>query len=78
MAGAVSTGAAPAVVLWPAPTENREQGSSMTSNDTTPSGDLNIGRDLDLVLVGATGFVGRLTAAHLAETAGEAGFKDSL
>lgn len=72
MAGAVSTGAAPAVVLWPAPTENREQGSSMTSNDTTPSGDLNIGRDLDLVLVGATGFVGRLTAAHLAETAGEA------
>lgn len=33
--------------------------------ETTPTGD----REFDLVLVGATGFVGRLTAAHLARSA---------
>lgn len=43
--------------------------STTSSSSGAPAGDAGDTRELDLVLVGATGFVGRLTARHLLDHA---------
>ena len=54
------------------PSDSSKTGSSKTStSQRTSAKSDSTQRDLDIVLLGATGFVGRLIAAHLVETAPE-------